>query len=355
MEYERQSREARQHAATYTDSHGLTLSAPVGLRWQTTNVTNSRSDQETVIKLLASIPTSQGGKGGEWANTPSAGPSGQCPRVLADAIWKFQTFWKQAGVFKYPDGVVDPGGNTLKQMNKLAASGGRSLVIPIDPRPPNKGPGFLEGLFSKMRGRATNWEIAGSASLSLSADIVGVPAAVSGGQMKLTNTLNPGSEVQLLIGGVGISLGPIPFGVEVAPSDFPSWSNTKIMAGPRTANPMLQIDDLVGPCVMVGVSAGMSRGMDNNGRPTELFGGNATAILFNTGSNSSAASLLSSLSNTGNGAAGGAMLLDAFSTCKAFGCVAGRFAGLSVGLTVIQGGLTRQGSSDIRPDPSTRF
>lgn len=353
MEYERQSREARQHANTAGDpGRGRSISAPVGLRGRTTTVTNSSTDQETIIGLLASIPSTQGGKAEEWGVPPLPGPSGQCSKLLADAIWGFQDHWKKAGLFRHIDGVVDPGGNTLKQMNKLAASSGRSLVIPIDPRP-NKGPNFLQALSSKVKGRPTNWEIFGSASISLSADIVGVPAAITGGQMKLTNVLNPGSVVPLLIGGMGISLGPIPFGVEVAPSDLPSIGTTKILAGPRTTSPTLQIEDLVGPCVILGISAGMSRGMDGNARPVDYIGGNVTAIMFNTGSNSSNASLISSIANTSNAAGPAAMLLNAFNSCKAFGCVAGRFVGLSVGLTVLQGGLTRQGS-DIRPDPSVR-
>lgn len=135
MEYERQSREARQHAGTYTDSRARTIGGPVGLRWRATNVTNSRSDQETIIRLLASIPQTQGGQGSAWAIEPLPGPSGQCPKILADAIWEFQDFWKKAGVFKYPDGVVDPGGNTLRQLNLLAAGRGGGRAIPVDPKP----------------------------------------------------------------------------------------------------------------------------------------------------------------------------------------------------------------------------
>jgi len=96
------------------------IDGPVGLRWRVTNVKNAAEDQEKVIRLLASIQGILGGKEDEWQFAPLAGPSGQCPQHLADAIWEFQVRWKQMGIFKNIDGVVDPGGNTLRQLNFLA-------------------------------------------------------------------------------------------------------------------------------------------------------------------------------------------------------------------------------------------
>ena len=135
MEYERQSREARQHAQSYS-SPGVSLSGPVGLRGRITNVANSQVDQEKVISLLASIPIKDGGKQGVWAVPPSAGPPGRCPQFLADAIWEFQSWWKALGVFRNIDGVIDPGGNTLRQLNKLSTQNRTSPAPGPGPQPP---------------------------------------------------------------------------------------------------------------------------------------------------------------------------------------------------------------------------
>jgi hypothetical protein len=135
-EYERQSREARQHANTAGDpGRGRSISAPVGLRQRISNVTNTSTDKETIIGLLASIPSTQGGKAEEWGVPPPPGPSGQCSKILADAIWTFQDHWKRAGIFRNIDGVVDPGGNTLRQLNALAVRHGGGRAMPVDPRP----------------------------------------------------------------------------------------------------------------------------------------------------------------------------------------------------------------------------
>ncbi|MEJ1157384.1 hypothetical protein [Prosthecomicrobium sp. N25] len=108
----------------------IALDGPVGLRFRTQNVANTNIDQQRVIYLLASIPSSEGGMGDEWAVQPLAGPDRQCPKHVADAIWKFQSFWKARGVFRHIDGVVDPGMNTLRQMNKLAGN-----AVPPGPAP----------------------------------------------------------------------------------------------------------------------------------------------------------------------------------------------------------------------------
>jgi hypothetical protein len=143
MEYERQSREQRQHANTGGDPIGVQLSGPVGLRWRVNNVTNASIDKEKVIGLLAAISAKDGGKKETWSMRPPAGPSGMCPKNLADAIWDFQTWWKALGVFKNIDGVVDPGGNTLRQLYKLASPGGYKPVPP-GPLPPKPTPEGLD-------------------------------------------------------------------------------------------------------------------------------------------------------------------------------------------------------------------
>lgn len=145
MEYERQSRANRQDAGSPSGPSDKTLSGPVGIRYRTTKVANHVADQQTVISLLAAIPEQKGGKQKEWAVRPLAGGPGQCPPALADAILKFQEFWKKAGVFRYPDGVVDPGGNTLRQLNLLARHGG--VPLPPGPKPPGPVPAEISEWF----------------------------------------------------------------------------------------------------------------------------------------------------------------------------------------------------------------
>jgi hypothetical protein len=107
----------------------VTIDGPVGLRWRTQNVKNNARDQAKIIALLAGIPQSQGGKKESWTTPPLSGPDGSCPQLLADAIWGFQEFWKAKGVFRNIDGVVDPGMNTLAQMNAVA--GGSPAPGPV--------------------------------------------------------------------------------------------------------------------------------------------------------------------------------------------------------------------------------
>lgn len=118
MEYERQSREQRQHASTVYVPTTIPLSGSVGSS-ASRRVMNANADQRVVIELLAGIAATDGGKREEWSIAPLAGPAGQCPPILADAIWSFQSFWKTKGVFRNIDGVVDPGGNTIKKMTEL--------------------------------------------------------------------------------------------------------------------------------------------------------------------------------------------------------------------------------------------
>lgn len=95
------------------------LSGAVGARNRVQNVANVARDQAKVIRLLAAIPESQGGKRDGWSTPPLAGPDHQCPKPLVDAIWDFQTFWKKRGVVHIVDGVIDPGKSSLRRMNEL--------------------------------------------------------------------------------------------------------------------------------------------------------------------------------------------------------------------------------------------
>lgn len=111
------------------------IQAPVGIRWRTQNTANTAADQQTIIDLIWSLSPREGGKMSAHAAPPLAGPSGRCQPDLAEAIWDFQQFWKGKGVFRNIDGVVDPGGNTLKQLNALTRGGPhvRPDIQPPDP------------------------------------------------------------------------------------------------------------------------------------------------------------------------------------------------------------------------------
>jgi hypothetical protein len=121
MEYERQGREQTPQPDLSGVHIWVSLSGPVGLRGRVSNVMNSSDDQQKVITLLAGIPFHFGGKNEDWEVAPLAGSNGVCPKILADAIWDFQSWWKRVGIFTHIDGVVDPGGNTLRQLNFLNA------------------------------------------------------------------------------------------------------------------------------------------------------------------------------------------------------------------------------------------
>jgi hypothetical protein len=114
----------------------ISIDAPVGLRWRSMSVTNNSSDQAKLINLLGSIGTANGGKKEAWAVAPTSGPDGTCSKVLADAIWDFQTYWKGQGEFKLIDGVVDPGMHTLEKMNELAVDSTPAAPPSSAPPPP---------------------------------------------------------------------------------------------------------------------------------------------------------------------------------------------------------------------------
>ena len=81
-------------------------------------MTNNAEDQAKVIQLFAA-PAIGRREDGAWGNNKFILNNGSCPKPLADAIWDFQLHWKNRGVFKNIDGVVDRDGNTIKKMNGL--------------------------------------------------------------------------------------------------------------------------------------------------------------------------------------------------------------------------------------------
>jgi hypothetical protein len=332
LEYGRYREPHQGTAPVATPSPGLQIGSAVGKQ----PALNSPRDQTVILDLLGRISPADGGSVNPLP-APTAG--GEADYRLANAIFDFQLTMSSRGLLprNYCDARVDPNGKTLALLNRFAAGrgdgGGR--LMPIDPSPPKKGPGFLQSLFSRMAPRPTNWRIAGTATISLSLKEFGVAA----GKMTVLNTLNPGSMVPLVMAGGGLSLGPYPGGVEIAPSDFPSMG-LQIHAGPRTRTTRLTLDELLGPCLLIGVSVGAGGG------------GNATTILFNIGTNRSLQTLGQDLLLSLGGP--NSFLLDAFNTCRAFGSVFGVFGGFSVGVSLIEALLRREGSPDIRPDPDVR-
>lgn len=109
----------------------ITLEGPVGVRFRTVNVRNLERDQDKIIDLLRTIRKDDGGKRHAWMTRPNAGPDNECPRELADAIWDFQSLWKDRGVLDVVDGVVDPGKRTIAHLNLLASG-----LLPLPPPPP---------------------------------------------------------------------------------------------------------------------------------------------------------------------------------------------------------------------------
>jgi hypothetical protein len=113
----------------------FSISKPVGKRNRTTQVANVVLDQQWILWALASIPPSEGGMKEDWPAPPLAGPPGRCTDDLANAIWKFQCFWKAKGEFHVIDGVVDPGKHTLQKLNYLVGGSAPPGPAPAPPDP----------------------------------------------------------------------------------------------------------------------------------------------------------------------------------------------------------------------------
>ncbi len=298
---------------------------------------NSIKDQTVILNLLTTISPDNGGPTNPLP-PPIAG--GQADFRLVNAIFDFQRQMVSRGLMpqRFADARVDPNGTTLRLMNKFAGvnggGGGGGRLIPIDPpfpppappTPPKKGAGFLQSLFAKMAPRPTNWKIAGSGSIALSAAQFGIV----NGFMSVSDSRKPAQIISLNMIGGGLSLGPIPFGVEIAPSNFPSFSS-QIHAGPRTQKTTLELEELLGVCVLVGASVS----------PGIPAGGNATTILFSIGSNRSLKTIGFDILNAVGPNSPINFLNDAINTCKAFASNAGIFAGLSLGVSLMEVKLFR--------------
>src|SRR5580698_3060748 len=93
----------------------VSISAPVGTRNGKTVMANTPKDLAIVADLFDRIPIENGGSAelfGVWSKNRDD--------LIAEVTAQIITFQKTNGLASL-DGVIDPGGGTLKLMNKLAA------------------------------------------------------------------------------------------------------------------------------------------------------------------------------------------------------------------------------------------
>ena len=310
MEYQRQTREQRPPSSPTT---GEALSGPVGLRGKVSQVKNANADQQAVIDLLTAISSADGGKKEVWGAPPLAGPTGQCPRFLADAIWEFQDFWRSRGVFHNIDGVVDPGGNTYKQMINLARHGGGGRVIPIDP--PNKGDGLLSALIGMLSPRRSNLTIADvQIGIAHSATAGMLNFEVVAGNIGVSDATWPGPPRRVTIRGVGAS-----WGKQISSSAIAPAVDRQIHVGPGNRQ-QLGVHDLAGKCLLVNAFSGKA-------------GYSTTTIFFNIGPQLS----LKNLNNDYAMESPIRVLRDATHSCSGFATVASSFTGGGGSVSLIEG------------------
>lgn len=221
---------------------------------------NSSANQQVIINLLAKIPSDQGGMADVWSSPPQPGPDGMCPAELGDAIYGFQQFWKANGTFKNIDGVVDPGGNTLRVMNscvigdEIKSSGSNGLLPSNTPN--------INNIIARIRALFPNgsaWSLDNAPGISASFVVGG-----SVGQLDFKN--NDGTMRYASYGAAAINLGidsggtPVTF--TASTRDMGSATNFKPLAGMgrifARANQSLSFEDLLGPMAIVGVTGAMS-------------------------------------------------------------------------------------------------
>lgn len=240
------------------------ISGSVGIvnpsaKWRTGKAPgNKTSDQQIVIRTLAKIPGSKGGKKEEWAGgLPAPGGDGLCLRPLADAIWDFQSHWKAAGVFKNIDGVVDPGGNTLRVLNTLVLADSVKATGPNTPMPANTTD--LTRLAKELRSlfpSPSRWTLTNAPGIS-----AGFVASLSVGQLDVKED-GAAAERHLTYASGGMEMGWSPEGnspVTFSASTRDMWSATSIkalsgMGRIFTRLPSLTFDDMCGPLAIVGIT-----------------------------------------------------------------------------------------------------
>jgi hypothetical protein len=235
----------------------VALSGSVGLVkqgavWRTGGAPGNKSaDQQKVIELLASIPAAQGGMKEEWGALPVPGAAGFCPQFLGDAIYNFQSFWKANGTFHNIDGVVDPGGNTLRVLNTLANGGpatkaGPNGLIPGNIPDLTKTASGLRGLFPS----ASRWQLTNAPGVS-----AGFILSGSIGQLDVQEdpaAKNKERHLTYAAVGAGLSLetGPVTF--TASTRDMRSISGMGRIYSRAGAG--LTFEDLCGPMAIIGIT-----------------------------------------------------------------------------------------------------
>jgi hypothetical protein len=221
---------------------------------------NSTDNQQVVIGLLSKIPAAQGGMQEEWGTPPLPGPDGMCPQVLGDAIYAFQSFWKANGTFKNIDGVVDPGGNTLRVMNSCVVgskitSGGPNGLLPSNAPNLNKIIQRIRAAFPK----GSSWSLDNAPGIS-----AGFVVGGSVGQLDFKN--DDGTMRYASYGAAALTLGLDTGGTPVTftASTRDMWSATSVPAlsgmGRIYGRPgqSLSFEDMLGPMAIVGMTGCLS-------------------------------------------------------------------------------------------------
>jgi hypothetical protein len=164
-----------------------TIIQPVGIRNGVTMMPNNQGDLRTVTGLLDRIPLTDGGT----AATPRLWSSDRSILIaqVTATIATFQTVNRRPVV----DGVVDPGGGTLRLMNQLAAPGPVTATVVI---------GDVDSQF---------WEVADPASLDGTDPLRPLPISppltrklieVDGTSIKWFGVVVPLSQSGAIAGGV---------------------------------------------------------------------------------------------------------------------------------------------------------
>lgn len=298
------------------------LQGPVGLRNRAANTRNLQDDQATVIQLLASIPDGLGGKQMSWSTAPLSGPSGQCPELLANAIWDFQVFWKKRGVFHNIDGVVDPYGHTLRQMISLSLGkpSGPSSAPDTPSQPadnPNTPDAPLNPVITRLQrifSYPSSWRFTSSSGVNASVGVMGGGVGVLYLENTESGSITP-AQRRLIFGGMGGSVGPLPAGVSWSTPNTPSVAVGRIYTREELS---LDLSDLNGPAIILsaGCTVGVGLGM--------------TIYLLGV---TNVAGWLGAMAPF----AFAASLLNAAANAKAMGVMYGNSYGLDIGAGVWQG------------------
>jgi hypothetical protein len=259
-------------------------------------------DVKTVVELLNNIGADRGGTREAPILTSSSA------RTLHDAIFRFQM--KQNGLGRLPllsgDGHVDPGDKTIVRLNQEASPpvGPDNPPVHILPAPvPVVPPGVAPPA-------STAWHIVNSKSLSLSGLIAGAAFL----NMDLTHDSEPSQIFEVNFIGGGVSLGPLPAGVEFSTSNNATVG--RVFPGQGVTSDF-GIETLLGPACVFGGSIAAPQPGAGGGFAVICFNANALAIL--------------ALLTAGAAIGGSGMVGLALKHSKAVGVMAGTSQGVNAG------------------------